>query len=271
MTAENKKRIVLYSVTLLLMAALAYAGFVYRADPDVDTLVGSAEVLAQTGVYDKAIENARLALEQEPENRYAHIIMAHCLDQVGNHDEAVEHYRIAVKLSDPKDPQTDSLRLYLGEILIRAGHPDESAELAGKILETGENRNARFVLAAARIAQKRFDDAAEQYLRCEELAPEDPDPLILHAEMLEGQGRFEGALAKLDRAAEIEPVSPEVQLPRARILASLGRQEAAVETLLKVAETQAVRMQRFLFTEEALESLRSDERLLAACVRPLEK
>lgn len=270
MTAENRKRVVLYAATLLLLVGLAYGGFVYKAEPDASTLVGSAEVLAQTGVFDKAMENARRALAQEPDNRYAHIILAHCLGQVGKYDEAVSHYRRAVELSDPKEPTTDSLRLYLGEMLIAAGQPAEAARIAESVLETEESLSAHYVLAAARRAEGSFDLAAEEYRKAAELAPTDPEPLMGHAALLESQGRLEEALVKLDQAAELAPEAIGVQLPRARLLAGLGRQEAAVSTLLGVAETQAVRMQNFLFSEDALVALRSDERLLKVCPRPVE-
>jgi tetratricopeptide (TPR) repeat protein len=269
MTKETWKRLILYSTALLLLAGLAYGGFIYQAEPDVATLVSSAEILAQTGGFDQAMVNARRALEQEPDHRYAHIILAYCLGQVGEFGGSVAHYRRAVELSDPKEGKTDSLRLYLGEMLIRAGDPAGAARLAEGVLGSGENRGARFVLAAARIAEDRPDLAALQYLRCAELAPEDPDPLILQAALLETQGRLPEALVCLDQALGLAPEDPAVLLPRARVLAGLGQDEAAVEALLLVARTQAVRMQRFLFAEDALAPLRTDERLRAACPRPV--
>ena len=264
MTSETLKRLIVYSVATLLLAGLAYGGFIYKAKPDAATLVSSAEILAQTGVYDQAMENARRALEQEPDNRYAHIILAHCLGQVEKYEESVAEYRRAVQLSDPKDEKTDLLRLYLGEKLIKAGHLAEAAQLAERILERGENQSARYVLAAAREAEKRGDLAAAQYVKCAELAPEDPDPLIMHAALLERENQLPEALACLDRAAKLAPDDPEVLLPRARVLAGLGRDQDAVETLLLVAKTHAVRMRQFLFAEDALATLRTDERLLAA-------
>ena len=75
MTAENKRRLLLYPLFILVLSGLVYAGFVYESEPDVATLVGSAEVLAQAGRFDQAIENAERALLQEPGNRYAHIIL----------------------------------------------------------------------------------------------------------------------------------------------------------------------------------------------------
>ncbi len=270
MTAANRKRVVLYSVVVLLVAGLAYGGFVYKADADAGTLVGSAEVLAQTGLFDKAMENARRALAQEPENRYAHIILAYCLGQVGKFDEAVSSYRRAVELSDPEDEGTDSLRLYLGEMLIQSGRPDEAIRLAESVLKVDENLGARYILAAARVAEGRFDLALDEYGKCVDLAPDDPEPLLLYAAVLEQQDRLEESLAMLDRAVLLAPKDSAVQLPRARLFASMGKEEAAVATLLGVAETHAVRMQRFLFSEDALVALRSNEQLLQACRRPIE-
>ncbi len=270
MTAENRKRLILYSVALILIAGLAYGGFVYKARPEAATLVGSAEILAQTGLFDKAMESARQALEQEPENRYAHIILAHCLGQVGKYDQSVSHYRQAVALSDPAEPKTDSLKLYLAEMLIQAGHPAEAAKLAEGVLEVGESGGAYVVLAAARIAQNRFEDAESEYVKFAAFAPDDTEPLVLSALLMERLERSEDALAFLDQAVSLAPANPGVQLSRARVLAGLGREEAAVKALLFVAETQAVRMQRFLFAEEALAPLRTNERLLAVCKMPIE-
>jgi tetratricopeptide (TPR) repeat protein len=269
MNAENRKRLMLYSAALLLMAGLAYGGFVYRADPDAATLVGSAEILAQSGLFDKAIVSARSALKQEPNNRYAHIILAHSLRQLGSYDESVSHYRRAVELSDATDTSTDALKLYLGEALIQANQTAEAVRLARGVLDKGENQGARYIVAAARIAENQFEVAESEYARCAEVAPDDPEPLVLHASLLERLERYEGALKLLEKAGALAPSDPAVHLPRARLLVRMGRDDAAVETLLLVAETHAVRMQDFLFEDDVLEPLRTNERLLAACPRPI--
>jgi tetratricopeptide (TPR) repeat protein len=269
MTSENRKRLLLYPAILALLSGLVYGGFIYKAEPDAGMLVSSAEVLAQAGLLDEAVENAQRAIRQEPDNRYAHIILGYAFGGLGKADRSAEHYGRAVALSDAAEENTDALKLYYAEALIAAGRTSEAVAVAREVMEREEGTcQARFTLAQALIAEKKYEDARSEYEQCRKLVPENYEPVALLAALAEEEGKQEEALRLYREAQTLEPLAVQVGLRLSRVLARLDRDEEAVAELLEVAGTQRVRMQKFLFSEEDLSGLRTDERLLAACPNP---
>ena len=77
MQTETKRRLALYPLALMVLCGLVYGGFIYQADPDAQTLVNSAEILAQCGMFDEAIARGKEALAQEPGHLYGHVVVAY--------------------------------------------------------------------------------------------------------------------------------------------------------------------------------------------------
>jgi tetratricopeptide (TPR) repeat protein len=257
----NVARLLVYPAVVCVLAGLIYVGFVYEAEPDVATLVNSAEVLAQARVFDRAIENAERALRQDPDCRYAHIILGYCHGEEGRHEKAVEHYRRAVELPGEN---REALRLHLAEALLAAGRNAEGEKVAREVLvESPKTAGARFVVAKAMEADGRVDEALALLGEAHSIEPS-ADALMLMASFEEGRDRLPEALRLLDEAAVLSPELPGVLLRRARVHARMRNDDGAVADLLEVAERHLARARSFLATEEALAELRDDPRLIRA-------
>jgi tetratricopeptide (TPR) repeat protein len=239
-----------------------YGGFVYEADPDVETLVGSAEVCAQIGSFDKAIEFAELALKQDPGNRYAHIILAYSYGQKERYETSISHYERAIEATSPDDENLGLLRLYRAEMLVRAGREEQAVTVAESVLEEDpEQRQAFYVVAQARRAQKRYDDALEAYRSVEEAAPDDPMPRVHMAEVEEERGNLRAALGHLDRASALTPDDAVITLRKARVLVKSGDREGAIKEIQAATKTKLAFTRRVLRRQDAFASLLGDPRV----------
>lgn len=269
MTSQSKQRLILYPVVLVILGGLAYGGFVYEAEPDVGTLVNSAEVLAQCGMFDEAIENAERALKQDPDHRYAHIILGYAYGQQEEFDRALSHYERALAVTPQDEKDRPLLRLYHAELLCRAGRAEQGEREAREVVaEHPDELQAHYVVAQALRAQNRLDEAAGEYLAVEKAAPEDPQPLVLRAEVEREQEDLEGALKLLTRAVEMAPDNVEFRLGKADVHEALGQREEAVAELVTVAGTKKVAVRRWLDSDPARAALRADDRVSAAIALP---
>ena len=103
MSPNTRKRAVLYGLGVLVIAGLAYGGFVYESEPDFEQLVASAEVCASYGTPDQGIEYAERGLRMRPNHRYLHLVIARCYERKGDWDRVAEYYQRAFDLSPVDD------------------------------------------------------------------------------------------------------------------------------------------------------------------------
>lgn len=265
MTKNTKRRFGLYGIGGLLLAGLLYGGFVYKADADVPTLVNSAELLAKVGSFDMAIANASKAVEHEPKNRYAHIILAYCYGQKRQFDKALAEYDTAVRLTRPDAKTFGLLRLYHASMLVKAGRAQDGEREAVAVLKRHPRElQAYKVIAQARQVEGRMGAAAAAFTEMHSKAPKAAEPLVLLARLEARRGRFKSARSAIDQAVELAPKSPSVGLLRARILVKVGAREKAVREILAVAKLPRNRAVAYLKSRAAPDYLRKDPR-----VRPL--
>lgn len=268
MTTNGKRRFGLYGIGAVVLAGLLYGGFVYKASPDVATLVNSAEMLAKVGAFDAAITNASQAVRREPQNRYAHIILGYCYGRKREFDKALSEYDAAVHLTRPDDKTLGLLRLYHASMLVKAGRaPEGESEAVDVLKRHPKTIEAYKVIAQARQVEGRLDAAADAFSEMHTKAPREPEPLVLLARLQKRRGKLESARTAIDQAAKLAPKSAEVGLERTRILVKAGDREQAVRQILAVCKLERRRATAYLKSHDAPAYLRNDPRVRPLLVR----
>lgn len=262
--SKTTRRLVLYASAVLVAVGLGYVGFVRQVDADVGTLVNSAEVQAKAGLYDEALDCAQRAIAQSPEYRYAWLIKAKCHGEKGEWSESLAAFRKVLELTGPEEEERPALRLHYANALIGAEQFEAAVREAQDVIgENPEQYQALLVVAWARHAQGRDEDAVAALEELEAARPEDITPLVLQAQIAEEADRFAAALDLLDRAEALPGESDRVLLTQARILAKSGEREPAIEKIVAAAAISLVRTRASLDRESALENLREDPRVEA--------
>jgi tetratricopeptide (TPR) repeat protein len=269
MRSETKRRLIAYPIAVVVLSGLVYGGFVYEAEPDAFQLFNSAEILAKIGEFDKAIIDAERGLRQEPENRYAHIIVAYCYGEKGDYERSLEHYRRALELTEDADETRGVLRLHLAETLLEAGHPAAAESEARAVVEAEPGQHqAWHIIGKARVATGRLEDAREAYRTAAATASDDPTPLVLLAGLEEEQGRKPEAARHMVAALGRAPDRPDIRAHAVRLLCATERAGEAVEAIAAIPPESRPRLRRLLGqmleTQELLE--RPDVRELFAPV-----
>jgi tetratricopeptide (TPR) repeat protein len=267
MSSDTRRRLVLYGLSVVVLAGLGYGGFVYQADADFDTLIGNAEALANYGQPKDAIEIAEQALAERPDHRYAHIIIAHSYTRMGEFDRAVTYYRRAVDLTPLDDQSRDSLVLYFADSLAQAGKVEDAVKEIDGVLERspslldayvvkasichaeGDSATAKAALLAGMkqlpdahrlpslLAEIEFDggeiDAARSHLReAERLAADQSQRLESDLSGLENMPEADSLRAE---AAALTKSRAGISLGLARVYASEGDQKGAEREVLAAA------------------------------------
>ncbi len=172
----------------------------------------------------------------------------------GRIDEGVEHYRAAVAAA----PEKPSLRLNLGNALVRAEQPAAALEEYREALRLDPaNASAHFNLALILEHQQQGEEALEHYRRA--LAA-DPGHARAHYRLgvaLAGRGERTEALPHFDAAVQGDPKNEAWRLERAAALLELGSSSARptldtdVLTLPLSAKLRLLLARSLLFAPEA--------------------
>ncbi|CUU05392.1 Tetratricopeptide repeat-containing protein [Armatimonadetes bacterium GBS] len=205
----------------------------------VDELIELGRQMVAQGSWQVALRYLRLALQQEPDNSYAHALMALAY-QIGNNprqalNEAMlavryepdwyyPHYVLGIVLKDQGrleraevalrralalEPQNASVIAHLADLACRRAHWQEAVRLAHQALSLEPtNRGAQLALALARGSQGQLDEAERIARHCLSEDPEDPDALWILAMVAVRRGDWRtGWQLSLDALA-IDPEHP---------------------------------------------------------------
>jgi len=178
----------------------------------------------------------------------AHMIMARARDASGNEKGAIESARRALAIV--QDPQTKrAASLLLGEMLVRAGEPEEGIPLVKAFVvsapEDPASAAAQRRLADRLLEQGRNDQAIAEYRSFEEAFPADPD--LGGVASCKGwayfrTGRYAEAAESFGKAAEVLTNAADRAANRFKVADSLfaaGRHELAMKTYESVAADPA--------------------------------
>jgi len=296
MSPNTKKRIALYGAGLLLLAGLAWGGFVYEAEPDFDQLVNSAEANASYGLPDEGIRWAERALRMKPDDRYVHLILAQCYLRKQDFDRAAEYYQRGFDLTPVDDPNREVLVLHRAEALAAGDRMDEAIREASTV--TGRSPDLLsgwYVLGRLHLRRGDHGKARTAFREAAERAPDDFEPLALLAAVAEEQGNgveartllleaerrvavlsgaalaefgdAEPTVENLPRRREIDLLMgkhAEIELGLARLLAAEGAASAAEDRLVAAAGLSRRATSRSLREEKLFLPFRESARLRAA-------
>jgi choline-sulfatase len=248
------------------LAALGYVGGGVRQRSDARTRPDPKEM---TGVFNalreanaaieqhrpaEAVTMARAALDRDPSNAFAVVVLANAQFDLGSYRQAIETYQVYASLV----PASADAHHRIAICYSRLGEPDravaeedaalaidnrfaESLDLRGGLL-AGQGRfaeairdlraavdvepfNAPFRVGLARVlvSARQLDDAESELRRALELQPANPDAHAARAALLAARGRADDAVAEYRRALTLRPDADDVRLDLARTLDALHR------------------------------------------------
>ncbi len=183
------------------------------------TYLAEAQQFFDEGDTTKAMLDVRNAIQIEPNNADARILLAKILEQDGDFQGVFENLRIAVDV----DPTKIEARIQLGSLYAAARmFPEAQAEVDAALLQAPDNLDAQ-ILSARLLAQGGQLEEAQVILR--EVLVGDPtnrDALLLLVGITVNQDP-EAALALLDEGMEDAEDTRALRILRIEILQRLDR------------------------------------------------
>ncbi len=144
----------------------------YKAEPDVATLLNGADILSRVGAHDEALAECQRALAREPDNLQAHLISAFSLDRLGRLSEAIGRYRSSLSHIEDRSLALE-VKLTVADLERRMGEPDLAIQdciaIAG---EHGPTARASLVRALAHASCGEFEKAETSFQEAIALEPE---------------------------------------------------------------------------------------------------
>jgi Flp pilus assembly protein TadD len=163
-------------------------------------LVWRGDILLRATTYEKALIEYRQAVELDPENDTARLRLTNILLRTSPH-EALGHLESLLQ----RRPGDRRVRLQMARCRRSLGEVEEAARLLDQLLAENPDDNAALLergKVALDLGQK---SQAEEFLRhARRLAPEDREPNLFLAQCLRQQGKDEEAQPYEERYKEID-------------------------------------------------------------------
>ncbi|WP_170452216.1 tetratricopeptide repeat protein [Ruegeria arenilitoris] len=222
---------------------LLYARIATYLRPDhIDAILLSAELLEQLSQYDLAAEAYRKVPPDSSDFHAAELGRAEILAQSGKPDAAIE----VLENLAARQPNLPSVHVALADLQRRQENyaaAVTSYDRAIELTETGSGGNW-FLHYARGICHERlkaWDKAEADFRRALELNPDQPQVLnYLGYSLVERQEKLEEALDMIERAVAIQPDSGYIVDSLGWVLFRLGRYDEAVEHMERAVELMAV-------------------------------
>ncbi|MFD0910217.1 tetratricopeptide repeat protein [Ruegeria arenilitoris] len=222
---------------------LLYARIATYLRPDhIDAILLSAELLEQLSQYDLAAEAYRKVPTDSSDFHAAELGRAEILAQSGKPDAAIE----VLENLAARQPNLPSVHVALADLQRRQENyaaAVTSYDRAIELTETGSGGNW-FLHYARGICHERlkaWDRAEADFRRALELNPDQPQVLnYLGYSLVERQEKLEEALDMIERAVAIQPDSGYIVDSLGWVLFRLGRYDEAVEHMERAVELMAV-------------------------------
>ena len=183
-----------------------------------------------------AIDPLQHAAELDPQDAQAKWLLGVALENGGKLDPAIEQFQAAKKLDD-KDVEIGTS---LGYALLSAGRFAEAEVAYRATLSVNPVgvplRQCHLGIARALAAQKKLDEAVQEFAAYLELAPSDNAVRVERASALVDLGRYDDALAELDRAATAGPEGLRALKLRSQVYWEKKRYDDAIPVLQKAAD-----------------------------------
>jgi len=135
----------------------------------------------QQGDAELAQENARRALDADPQCAFAHIVLGDCLMNKGDWAGAEASYRRAIE----SDPDSAEARRLCGQVVLSLDRPREAVSLLQEAVGTDPYAaETHAALAFALTKAGKSDQAVEHFRRADELAAQPGKVLLALADLL---------------------------------------------------------------------------------------
>lgn len=174
------------------------------------TAVSSAKVYLQQNNFDAAIEQAQLAIEQEPDNGEAYFVLGNAYGMKKMFREMNEAFTKSLELSDKNTEEIETSRLKYWIDL--------------------------FNTAVGQIKQDQLEEAAENFQLCTELVPDRIDAYKNLAFVQSQAGDDDGAIEAYKAGLEVEPNDIEMKNFLGVLYYQNKRYDEAIDILNKVIE-----------------------------------
>lgn len=196
------------------------------------------------GNTDAAIEAYGKAVERFPSYAAAHAALARLAHAAGDTQEATRQEEAAQSGGPPPSPsnplEEDLLKLRSGvsielrqaQALLSAGKLDDAQQLLNALVaRQPDSVDARNGLALAFAKQRKFDQAAAEFLKVLDLDPDNFLALTNLAQALSDLGEFSAADSRYRKALSLRPDDSAVRSRYAALLLVLDRPVDAVQVL----------------------------------------
>lgn len=178
---------------------------------------------------ERGLAELQRALELRPEYRDAHYVLGSMMGRLGEVDQALFHFAEAHRI----DPDYLDGHLEWAVALGKTGEVDRALSEMQAVVEADPTfARAQVARATLLIAEERFGEALEHYLRAVEYEePLSSETAMVAATLAGRAGRFQDASVLFEKAIALDPVSIEAHSGRAMALILEGRDSDAAGAL----------------------------------------
>ena len=187
-----------------------------------------AEAQYQTGAFDQAEGNYRMALELDAKSAASELGLAHALARQQKLDDAAPHYRQAAQL----DPRYRDDLLELAELYEKSHRQDEAIAI---YREFPANTAAQEHLGQLMLESKQYTEAIPRLEAAYQQSATEANRVALAAAYLFAN-QLEKALPLLDQAVAAEPRNYDLRMMYARALRDRKQYPAAASQFLEAAK-----------------------------------
>lgn len=199
--------------------------------------VTSAKIYINNNDWEKAEEQLKIAVQNDPENAEAHFLLGQAYGNRGRYDGMNHEFEQAAKLSQEflqgirLERERHWIDRYNAGIMTLDKHDYERAVeyFLTAILIDPQKHEAHKKLALCYLNTDKLDNALFVYNRLLEEDPTDLDLLISVANLYYTQHKFEKAVTVLQKALEIEPDHRDALANLALAYDSLGKMNDALD------------------------------------------
>jgi len=203
------------------------------APEDSCAWVAQGRVQLHDNAYGAARESALEAIEREPRNTRAHVLLAESLYGLGEEDAAIEKLRSAVNMEEGYVWAHPTL----ARLLFHGGRYDEAAIEYKKILTVlPDSPNALNNLGVIRMWNKNYEEAEELFQRALRLQPDYMAAMNLGTVYFY-MGRMQEAIGAYQEAYDLDPDIALVQTNLAEAYEQIGAETLAQHWYQSALET----------------------------------
>lgn len=220
--------------------ALEYAKRAVEVEPDQPAgFEAEVEALLRLKRPDEAVAEAERALARNPRNYGVAALLGNYYLQKKDFLAAEKHLRLAVAGPNPRR----AARVQLAMMAVAAGARDDAYKLlAGELKDYPSNRTARKMLIRLYGEDQRWLDQREHLAVFLRFTPQEPIINRTYAQCLFNIGDFRGARLALDVSLSKAPDDPDTLLLHANLLAKEGKREEGLAVVTRANELNAKRI-----------------------------